>query len=45
MMLALFLKFFSIDIIGIVIAAMDEKTVMINSKEARVQKIVIANEE
>ncbi|XP_027174570.1 uncharacterized protein LOC113774208 [Coffea eugenioides] len=38
-------KDISVDIMGIVIAAMDEKMVMINSKEARVQKIVIVNEE
>ncbi|XP_071917017.1 replication protein A 70 kDa DNA-binding subunit B-like [Coffea arabica] len=41
----LLLQFLSLDIMGIVIAALDERNVTINSKEARVQKLVIVNEE
>ncbi|XP_027096980.1 uncharacterized protein [Coffea arabica] len=38
-------KDISVDIMGIVIATLDEKTVIVNSKEARVQKLVLVNEE
>ncbi|XP_027154697.1 uncharacterized protein LOC113754469 [Coffea eugenioides] len=38
-------KDISVDIMGIVIAALDEKIVTVNSKEARVQKLVLVNEE
>ncbi|XP_027157287.1 replication protein A 70 kDa DNA-binding subunit B-like [Coffea eugenioides] len=38
-------KDISVDIMGIVIAALDEKIVTKNSKESRVRKLVIVNEE